>query len=276
MKKIIFALAGVVALASCNKELPSASISEAQEVIFKVENNLDFNIQTKATAVTELNTFNVIAENSTSSSSVWSTTTTKSGSNYTTGKYWPSTDGKYAFYASNVAMTYASGGATISPSSNDTDIVVAYSAYNANNYKKSIALTFDHIYARIGTVSITAPSGYTINVSSVSTSIVKGGTYNVKTGSWTSKGTSSSQTLSVGSNDIYAVPNTYNVTVKYTLTKGDYSKEFTKTGSVTLVQGKINNITATPSVSSDEGASDIIFTVSLTPWGSQNHSITLN
>lgn len=279
MKQLFFTIAAVAALASCAKEAPVASqsaLQDSDEISFLVENDLGVSVETRASAVESLNSFNVLAENTVSSEQLWSIETTKNGSNYNTGKFWPSVDGKYAFYASNVTLAYNAAGTTVSPSDNDIDVVVAYSAYSAGNYRKVVPLTFDHIYARIGKVEINAPESYSIEVKSVSTEIVKGGTYNVKTSVWSSKGSEAAQTLSVGANDVYAVPGNIVVTVTYVLTKGDFSKEFTKSGSISLTQGKVNNITASPSLSSDEGASDIVFTVSLTPWGSEDHSITLN
>lgn len=276
MKKIYFALAALAVFAACNKEVPTSSVQGPAEVVFKIENSLDFAVQTRAAAVTSLTTFNVVAEDSDSQSEVWSVATTQSGSNYNTGKYWPSVDGKYAFYAANTTLAYVAGGATVSPADNELDVVVAYSPYSSANYKNTVALTFEHIYARIGDVTINAPEGYSIAVSSISTAISKGGTYNLQSAGWTSKSAEAAQVLAEGANDVYAVPATYDVTVVYTLTKGDFVQEFTKTGSVTLVQGKVNSISATPVVSSDEEAQDIVFTVTLTPWGSQNHDISLN
>ena len=276
MKKIFFALAGLAALAACNKEIQTKFVQEPSEVVFKIENSLDFAVQTRAAAVTALSTFNVIAEDSNVQSEIWSVATTQSGSNYNTGKYWPSVDGKYAFYAANTSLTYAADGATVSPADNELDVVVAYSPYSSANYKNTVALTFEHIYARIGDVTINAPESYSIAVSSISTSISKGGTYNLQAANWTEKSALAAQTLAEGANDVYAVPATYDVTVVYTLTKGDFVQEFTKTGSVALVQGKVNSISATPSVGSDEEAQDIVFTVTLTPWGAENHDVTLN
>lgn len=276
MKRIFFALAAVAALASCAKEAaPVASLQQSDEIVFQVKDGLSFDVQTRATAVTSLSSFNVVAENSADNSQLWSLQATQSGSNYVTGKYWPSTDGKYAFYASNIALTHAASGATVSPANNDTDVVVAYSAYSSSNYRKVVPLTFDHIYSRIGSVTVETPESYTLKVNSVSTQIVKGGTYSLKNGSWSNKGTAAAQTLAVGNNDVYAVPGDIVVTVNYTLTKGDYTKTFEKSGTISLAQGKVNNITATPSLSTEEGASDIVFTVSLKDWGTQNHSVEL-
>ena len=66
---------------------------------------------------------------------------------------------------------------------------------------------------------------------------------------------------------MYLVPGSYTLTVSYTLTKGDWTQNFTKSASVTLVGGKINNISGT---ASGGNASEISLSVSLTPWGSNN------
>lgn len=276
MKKSLLFVAGITSLVSCSKDQQDVIINEPSKVVFSIENELGFDVQTRATAVTELSSFNVLTEKTVSQTQVWYVPAYKNGSSYTTEKYWPSVDTKYAFYASNIDLTYAASGTTVSPTDNDKDVVVAYSPYKENNYRQSVALTFDHIYARIGEVVVNAPASYSIRVASITTKISKGGTYDVKNSTWSSKSALVAQTIAEGNNDIYAVPATYDVTVNYTLSKGDYVKEFTKTGSITLTQGKINKITATPSLSEEEGATEIVFSVSLTPWGADNHSITLN
>lgn len=276
MKRLILLSVGLAALISCQKEAAVRVDAAPQEITFQVEGDLDFNVETRATAVTSLSSFNVIAENSSAATQVWSSSASQSGSNYLTNKYWPITDQTYAFYASNASMTYSQQGATIAVSNANTDIVAAYSAYSASNYKKSIGLTFNHIFARVGTFTVSAPSGYTVsNVSSVVMSAPVSGTYNVKNGTW-SRGSATSHTMANGSNDLYVTPGAVTVTVTYTLTRGEYVKTFTKSATVTLVGGKINNITATPSFAAGEEASEITLTVSLNAWGTQNHSITLS
>lgn len=277
MKRLSFLIFGLAALISCQKEAVVCDDVTAKEIAFQVEGDLDFNVETKATAVTSLNTFNVIAENTSTATQVWSiSSVTKSGSNYLTAKYWPITDQKYAFYASNAAMTYSQQGATIAVANANTDIVAAFSAYSASNYKQAIGLTFNHIFARVGTFTVSAPSGYTVsNVSAVTMSAPVSGTYNVKNGTW-SRGSAVSHTLSNGSNDVYVAPGDVTVTVTYTLTRGEYVKTFTKTATISLVGGKINNITATPSFAAGEEASEITLSVSLNAWGTQNHSVTLS
>lgn len=228
----------------------------------------------RTTAVTSLSTFGVIAENTTSSAQVWKiTSVTQSGSLYSTGKYWPSTDSHYAFYASNNAstLTYAASGATVAPADANTDVVVAYSPYDGASFQQNVALTFEHIFARIGTIAVNAPSGYSLTVNSLSLSAPVSGTYNIKTATWSSKGSAASQTIAVGSNDVYVVPGAYTLSVNYTISLGDYSETLTKTGSVNLQQGKINSITATAPVS----ATEIIFTVTVTPWGSNGINVNL-
>lgn len=277
MKKIIFAFALVAGLASCTKEASVATTENAQmsEISFVMEGDLDFTV-TRAAAVTTLDSFNVLAENGTPAQ-VWSLTeVTKSGSNYNTGKMWPSTDQQYSFYASNISLSYNTAGTTVSPSNAETDVVVAYSAYSAANYRQAVPLTFNHIFARVGKVTIPAPAGYSIEVSEVKINGGTAGTYNLKDNAWTAKSEASYKALHVGDNDLYIVPNDCLISVTYTLTKGDYVKTFTKTGTVSIAQGQINNITATPTIVGDEGASDIVFTVSLTPWGSKDHSLDLN
>ena len=108
---------------------------------------------------------------------------------------------------------------------------------------------------------------------------MSGGTYNLRTGAWSGlsaasdracasfSGSTSSQS---SSNDIWLVPGTYTISVSYTLTKGEYVVPFTKTGNVTLVAGKTNNISTTAVGGS---ASEIVFSVSLTPWS--NNAIAM-
>ena len=90
MKRLFFAMVVIAAFASCAKEAPVVStLPESAEISFQVANELGVSLSTKATAVTALDAFNVVAENSASSDELWSLQTIKNGSNYNTGKYWP-------------------------------------------------------------------------------------------------------------------------------------------------------------------------------------------
>ena len=230
----------------------------------------------RATAVTSLSTFEVVCENSGTSAQVWSIpSVTKDGNLYHTGKLWPSSDGHFAFYAANVSLTHAAGGPTVSPSTAATDVVVAYTPYDEDDYKHNVPLTFGHIYSRIGTITIVSPTNYTVTVNSLALSAPVGGTYNVRTGAWTATGAAAAQTLSTGANDVYVVPGTYTLTVNYTITSTvdpNYSETLSKSASVTLQQGKVNSITATPPVTSEE----IIFTVTVQPWGENSIDVNLS
>ena len=234
---------------------------------------LDVSVETRATPVTELATFNVLASTGSagSESQAWApVAVTKSGSTYLTGKYWPAADPSYHFYASNAALTFAAAGSTVT-ADGSTDVVCAYLPSPA--YGEPNALTFDHIYARVGSFSVATQSGYEISaVSATLKNGVSGGTYNLRTGAWSGLSAASDRACASftggtssqsSSNDIWLVPGTYTISVSYTLTKGEYVVPFTKTGSVTLVAGKTNNISTTAVGGS---ASEIVFSVSLASW----------
>lgn len=276
MKRIISSLAIIAALVACNKVETSVAPSpeDGAQIVF-MASGLKADVATKADAVTSLNTFGVIAEETTTPKQAWSVASvTQSGSDYKTGKYWPSTDEKFAFYASNSAMTYAASGTTVSPASATNDVVVAYFPYTVASYKTKNNLTFNHIYARIGAIAVNKPDGYdSISDVTLALSAPVGGTYNIKTSTWTVTGSAAAQTLAVGANDVYVVPGTYSLSVTYTLTKGDYVETFTKSANVELMEGKVNTITATAPAGE---ATEIEFTIEINPWGDNNIEVTLS
>lgn len=289
IEKFLLAIA-LVSMFSCSKSIDKANYIPEDEtvdmenrIVFSAEGNgLGLDVTTKASAVTSLTSFNVVCEDASSTANQkWSLTATKSGSYYITDKYWPSTDSKYSFYASNASVTYATSGATVSPSNNGTDVIVAYKAYSASDYCQNIVLSFEHIYCRIGTIKATAKEGYTISNVSCSLSAPESGTYNLKTASWTSKGAANSQSfgtfsnssnVSTSTNDLYILPGTYSLTLNYTLTRGDFTKAYSSTAKVTLTQGKINNINAT--ITADE-ATSVQMSVSIAAWSSVDVPVTL-
>ena len=183
-----------------------------------------------------------------------------SGNPYSADKYWPASDPQYHFYAANENLSFSAQGCGIQVADASKDIVAAY--LPDPSYKNSNDLTFQHIFTRIGTIQVMAPSGYTITNVSLALSAPVSGRYNVRTGAWT-PGTSQAQSLNVGSNDVYVVPGTYTLTVNYTLSKGDYTERFSKSGSVTLEKGKINKISTTVPEGS---ATEIRFSVTIDPW----------
>lgn len=185
-----------------------------------------------------------------------------------------------------------------------TDVVCA-SRLNATK-GSTVSLSFSHVLARIGTLIINTQEGYEISGKSASLiyeipayndwddpDLIDKIVYNYDDISpdfgiygWNGEdefnviqfdesieGSTEIRSLIVGANDIFIVPGTYTIEVKYTLTKGDYVKSFTKRGTVTLQQGKINNITCT---AVGGNAQEIDFSVSVQSWGTTTLTPTLS
>lgn len=293
MKKILsfvmMAAVAAVAVVSCNKQPVGVDVLAQDEIVFSFEDEA----ATRATEVTtsNLSSLNVSATTGTSSETAVFTSAafTKQSNKWKGGKYWPASDQSYHFYASNAALTHTSSGNTVSPSNANTDIVVGYLA--SPTYKSENALTLGHIFAQIGTVTVNAPSGYTVSGIKITVQPKTSGTYNLKSGSWTSRGSAGSAqyiagtastglsittaggSVNGGDKDLWLVPDTYTLTATYVLSIGDYtSSTITKTSSVALTQGANNNITATLPASDD--VSEITFTVTVTPWDTANKNVS--
>ena len=163
---------------------------------------------------------------------VWGNTLfSKSGIVWTGGKIWPLEDRSYRFYAvhpESYALTVSPFGATVAASTSD-DIVVAYASDPV--YKGTNALVFSHIFSRIGTVTVTAGNGYTVTGVSIRVVPKTGGTYNLRTGEWSSLSEGSAVAIASGTganaNDLYLVPGTYEVLASWTAATGAYSETFT-------------------------------------------------
>lgn len=306
MRKTLYfaALAVIMAAASsCDKEVETVApaVPGASDEITFVTRSADF-VETRGTGVTEvttasLTTFNVIATTgSGSETSAWSAAFSLDGTSYKGGQYWPDTNPGYHFYASNAAMTFAASGTTIAVADSDTDVVAAYLA--SPTYKSSNLLTFGHILCQVGTATVKAPAGYTVTGFRLAVSPVYSGTYSMQGATWT-PGSPSSAVYLIGTaaagvdiegaggsytsadNDLWLVPGTYVLTATYTISKGNFSKEYTKTASVALVMGKNNNLVL-PGANHDEpnipdpgdDISDIVFTVEVTPWSNNDIPVT--
>jgi len=277
MKRTLFVLSAAAAaalLSSCNKmDSPALASQEgpsmAKEIRFQVS---DVDISTKVSEVTGLNSFNVLATtgNEGSESKKWDATASKSGNSYGTQKYWPSTDPSYHFYASNAAISFNQDGSTVEGSA-AADLVCAYLAQPVHN--ASNTLNFIHPQARVGEVSVTAASGYTLSdVSTYMANVKESGKYNIRTSAWSDCRSTDKLNLTVGTNDKYIVPGSYVMYVTYTISKGDYSASFTKSGSVYVSQGKINSISVRIA---DEPAVGISFSVNVSPWEAKAVSLIL-
>ena len=286
MKKVLFIIPVLAALVSCNKETALQSISNdsPREICFTVDDGFSAEAATKATsAVTSLSSFYVAAATGTAGSAdtyAWGPVSFTGSTSYTGGKYWPASNPSYHFYASNVSMTCTANSAPTIAATNGTDIVCAYLAsptYNASN-----ALSFNHIFARLGKTTVTVQSGYTASNISIIITPKTGGTYNLLTGNaktdgtgWSSTTNGSAVTLATATGetaatDVYLVPGSYTITATYTLKKGDYSiTKSSVTKTVSIKGGAVNAIKATIGGAS---ASDITFTVSVAAWGSNEVS----
>ena len=276
MKKTILIIAALACLASCNKV---AEQIETDEVVFTTADSFSASVETKATAVTSLNSFYALATNGTtgSESLLWSSkqfTKVANDTKYTSsGVYWPATEQAVHFYASNVTPEFSGGDVTVNVT-DATDVVCAYSA--SPTWKQVTPLTFSHVLARLGKCTITAPSGYTGSELSITVKPKVSGVYNLRTGSWSATSNAASfstvtQSFDGGGsvNDIYLIPGRYTVYASYKLTKGTYSETFNRSASVDITAGKINLISATLP---EGNATDVQFTVTVNPW--TDNSIT--
>ena len=301
MKKILFLLSfTAVLLASCNREAVKEAPVSDELVPVEFTMGGEFSAATRATEVTtsNLNSFYVNATTGSGSENIVSnfqnTVFTKDGNIWKGGKFWPSSNPSYHFYASNSQLTHTTNGATVSPANANTDIVVGYIA--TPTYQQQNTLVMNHIFAQVGTVKMLAPAGYTVSNLTVSLQPRTSGTYNLKNGSWTSTGNAGSTTYILGTsansgvsistaggsvtsndNDLWLVPGQYTLTASYTITKGDYSATYSgssaKTCTVTLVQGANNNIgpvvsggSEVPNIPEPSDVADISFSVTVTPW----------
>ena len=168
---------------------------------------------------------------------------------YKGSRNWPASDQNYKFYASNVPLTFAAGGTTVS-ATNTTDVVCAY--LTDGTYKTKNTLTFDHIFARLGRVDVVAETGYTISGISIRMTPKTGGTYNLRTGAgqtdgtgWSSVTTGSSTVVAnktgANANDVYLVPGSYTLTATWTATQSGASVTYTNMEvDIVVVGGKTN------------------------------------
>ncbi len=266
-KLLLFGLLGL-ALVSCNKGEPLSD--SGREMSFRLD-GLDLQVATKATVdtVTTANLGGVYWQCLSGSTNVYAPASyAVSGSTVNTGKFWPAGGAIYNYRVANVAFSNAG----VITASNTTDIVVGTASGVTNN---SCSVVLDHIFARTGKLTMNTQPGYTISdvswkIKSRGSASGIAGNYTIGSG-WSSSGVTALAEEDVvppfsSDSDLYLIPGDYTVTVTYTLTKGGYVETFTRAADVTLQQGKINSITGTANAGNAE---EIQFTVSVTPWGSE-------
>lgn len=289
MKKIfILTILSLAAFVGCNKQAvmdaPATQEYPSDAIVFSAAGEgISTSVETKATAVTSLTSFNVGCVTGTLGSSeteVFNVVFSGSSNTYTGNQFWPISDAGYKFVGSNVAMTAAATGYTVA-ASNSTDVLCAVLA--SPTYKAKNTLVFDHIFARLGDVVVTAAEHYTISDVDIKITPKTGGTYSLFAGNGKTDGTGWSATT-VGSatsianatpgtksNDIYLVPGTYTLSATWTATRGASVETFSnREQTVSLTAGKINKITTTLG----GAASEITFGVEVTPWG--NNTLDVN
>ena len=298
MKKTLYIIGlCVLALVSCKKQESPVLNFDGDEMVFTTRS-----ADTRATGVTEvgngqngtaeLTSFNVIATKGTGTNqTAFFTDGVFNGTyngNYTGGKYWPAeetTTDVWNFFASNATMEFNPSGATISVTDCTTDVVAEYVS-NAN-YRATNNLSFDHVLCQLATVTMKAPAEFSVNNLVVTIVPVYAGTYNMATNVWT-LGSPSTQEVTIFSgnlaeggqstsadNDLWLLPGRYQIFASYTIVKGDFSKEYSKSAYVDLVQGQNNHLRLPgpnhdlPNIPEpgDDEFKEITFTVEVTPWG---------
>ena len=265
---------------SCQKDdLKSVSSAKEQIVLSLSDGSIDMNVSTKATEITALPSSIYLAR----TSGTWKSETsvdasaskTVASNKIATGWYQTNPVTAYNYYLSNVAMTFAAGGSTIE-ADNGTDVIAGCTQGADDSSAPSVSL--DHVFARTATLTCNAQEGYTVEGVTWKIASKAGGTggtkgtYNIATKEWSGV-TALAQQEFTSSSDLYLTPGAYTVTVSYTLKKESYSEAFTKSGEVTLVAGKKNNITCTAAGGS---ASQIELSISLTPWGTESLNLTFS
>lgn len=262
MRKILYYISIVItSLAGCTSFSPDIPVHD--EILFAVDGLGHVTAKTRTTEldleVFETSGFYVTATTgSPGSESLVSGFSnipfSKNGSLYTGGKIWPSSDPGYHFYGCCGATMSVSGGNCIVSANNTSDIVCAYLASPA--FKTSNSLTFRHIFARLGTVTVSSAEGYTITGLSIMIVPKTSGTYNIRTGDGQTDGTGWSaltegSEVNIGpstpgskSNDIYLVPGNYFLQASWTATLGgNYSESFSNIRyEISLSAGKVNDI----------------------------------
>lgn len=270
------AAASLCLLASCQKESSVVTPGEPKEIVLSLAgDDLGLEVSTKASA-TEISavpsSLYLMMKNG-NSTKLASSSKTVSGGKIATGLYQTKTATAYTYYLSNLAITpgSSSNSGTIA-AANTTDVLAGYTAATAST---TPAVTLEHVFARTGSISLAAPSGYTISGTSfkISSSVAgtgTAGTYSLSDKKWSSTTLLSTATELTSSSDLYLIPGTYTIACTYTLAKGDYSETFTKNATVTLVAGKKCNISGT---APGGNAQAITLSVTLTPWSDQGVSM---
>jgi len=289
-------LAGLV---SCSKgEAPLEVVEPGHpedEIVFQAG---DFTLETKAGTIgstgavidySQMPSINVSCTvgSTGSETAVWTNAPFAFADGYYSGnKYWPinAQYTGYHFYASNGSLSFNAGGARVSASTS-TDVVAAYLPDPV--YKLPNELVFEHVFARIGDVTVSAESGYTISNVNITVTPKISGTYDIRAGlnhtdatGWSGTTSGSAVKLAdavgVNANDVYLVPGEYTLTAKWKAKLVSNPEmgwlDYTANGKTTtldFVKGKVNKFTAVL-------GGEMVFGVSLAAWGSVSSSVSVD
>lgn len=256
----------------------------------------------------EPNTGGNLYDNYSDEMSSWSATATKSGNIFTvSGKYWPSADqlevrsidgyeyvcdytwlefictnlpvanvvneewGFYHYIIPNCNTDWVYG--LYDSSYNDEDrnepFNYTYHGMGASVLGQTLNVTLNHLLSRIGTIAVNAPSGYTLTVNSMSINALTSYSPDAEDDC-----VDETKTVVVGSNDVWFCPQrSATLAINYTLTKGDFTKTYSKSQTFSLVAGKTHNLTI--NITTDE-AQGIQLNSTVTAWSAQATSLTIN
>lgn len=279
MNKTIAATLLIMGLAaSCAKSVEQENQNPSEIVLSLGSDSIDMDVQTKASA-TEISSMPASlylamttgTAGSSEASKLASVSKGVSAGKLATGIYQTESPTSYNYYLSNLPITVTGTGSTIA-AVNTTDVIAGTCTSNS----ATPAVTLDHVFARTGTFNLNAQKGYEISdiswkIKSESGSGTKG-TYNMATKQWSSVSALAEQSVASGT-DLYLVPGNYTLSVTYTLKKEDWTKTITKTASVKLEAGKINNISGTAVGGTAE---EITLSVTLTAWTNNNITVTFS
>lgn len=303
-KIIIASIISVVGMMGCTPVMEEQPVTTAPEENDVRGTELSFIVEekglegTKAMAErTSITAFNCMVLKPDNSAMVNNVTTTKNGNIETlSGKYWPAS-GTLSFFGVLPAVTMTNTGGTVtfpvgssSSKLTGTEDYVFASRRGVSNATSPVNLTFNHIMSNISQFQATgATAGAVTRVTSITVAHPKYGTYSCSAGgdSWTNLGANENTSLStsfvstsypsgkdqivgtetgVATNGMSLIPGSYSVRIQYSVTAGSITRNYDKSGTITLAAGKKNNISV--SLTNDLKALNI--STSVVPWVTGN------
>lgn len=260
---LLLAFAG---LSSCRRELVPEVDGNGHDTLVRFSvRELPFDAAqddgtavTKADIVTSLSSFYACVSTPGSSYDVQihaNKVFTLSDGDYVSDMFWPVDGGiGWQFDCANVPLTWTTGGYEVDVD-NDTDLLVCHMPYPERKVKNT--LVFEHAFARIDDVVITAEAGYTLSGVTLYFTPVISGTFNLKEGygahdgtgwSWSTPGDLGSETNIAPSGagtshpDLLLVPGHYLMRAGWTASDGVDSVSYSDMVVEVDITGGVNNV----------------------------------